>query len=437
MTGRPSLLDTLPTNGSDTGWHAGSRVLLVEDSRAIASVLQASLSTLDGIECDLARSLAEAEAALNARAGDYFVAVVGLNLPDAPHGEVVETVQRAGLRVIVLTGHLDETRRRQMFDRGVADYVVKDSLASIEHVNRLVERMARTRDVQILVVDDSASFRHYLANLLQQHGYRTLTAGDGREGLAILDANPGIQLVLTDYVMPHMDGLAMILEMRKRRNPDELAIIGLSESTKPGILARFLKGGASDYVKKPFCVEEFYCRVDQNIDMLGAIRKARDAANRDFLTQLYNRRYFFEHAETLYRQAVEGTAQILIAMIDADRFKQINDGFGHQTGDEALVAIAGALRRLSGGEGLVARFGGEEFALLRLLGGGQDPADSLEAIRRGVEQIELHCDGRRVAISVSIGATRELGSSLDHMLATADRAVYQAKQQGRNRVVIL
>ncbi len=416
--------------------HVG-RVLLVEDSRAVASVLIASLNRLDGIECDLATSYAEARDLLALRADEYFVAVAGLNLPDAPNGEVVGAIQRAGLRVIVLTGHLDEARRQDMFQRGVADYVVKDSQASIGHVARLVERMARSGGTQVLVVDDSDSFRHYLASLLQQHGYQTLTACDGVEGVETLQANPDIRLVVTDYTMPRMDGLAMILEMRKSHNPDELAIIGISESAKPGILARFLKGGASDYLKKPFCVEELYCRIDQHIDTLWAINQAREAANRDFLTRLYNRRYFFEHAQLLYQRAQRGEIPVVAAMIDADHFKRINDTFGHKTGDDALRAIAAVLTRLAGDGGLVARLGGEEFVLLQSADGDLEPADCLEAIRQGIEQIEVVSEGQRVPITVSIGATQRVEASLDHMLALADRAVYGAKAHGRNRVVIL
>jgi diguanylate cyclase (GGDEF)-like protein len=286
------------------------------------------------------------------------------------------------------------------------------------------------------VVDDSRAFREYLCGLLHQHGYATLDASDGVEGLECLRQNPDISLVITDYNMPRMDGLAMVAEMRKLRSHDDLAIIGVSDAAKQGILARFLKGGATDYLNKPFCVEEFYCRVDQNIDMLRVVQRARDAASRDFLTGLYNRRYFFEHAERLHRRALDGELRILVAMIDADHFKQINDNFGHQVGDEALVAIAAVLRGQVEGQGMVARFGGEEFVCLRVLDPSLRPADCLERIRRAVEQIDLRADGRPVPLTVSIGATAEPGGDIDQMLARADGAVYQAKRAGRNRVVI-
>ena len=427
--------DIRATQGSATSVEP-KKVLLVEDSRAIASILKASIEALDAIECVVATSHAEAAQLLQSHPGGFFAAVLDLNLPDAPDGEVIDLVQPAGIPIIVLTANVDAARRAAMFERGVADYVVKDSLVGIEYVARLVNRLARNGSTRVLVVDDSRAFRQYLCGLLHQHGYATLDAADGVEGLEALCANPDVRLVITDYNMPRMDGLAMVAEMRKLRSHDDLAIIGVSDMAKQGILARFLKGGATDYLNKPFCVEEFYCRVDQNIDMLRVVQRARDAANRDFLTGLYNRRYFFEHAERLHRQAVSGELAILVAMIDADHFKRINDTFGHQVGDEALVAIAAVLREEVEGKGVVARFGGEEFVCLRILDPQLRPAECLERIRRRIAGIDLSAGAEAVPITVSIGATTEPLGDIDQMLARADEAVYQAKRAGRNRVVI-
>ena len=208
-----------------------------------------------------------------------MVAVVFLSLADAPHGEIVDVLKQAGLRVIVLTGFLDEDRRVAMFSRGVADYVVKDNVADIEYVSRSVARVYRNLDSRVLVVDDTRTFREYASALLGQHGYQTLTACHGAEVLEILQANPDIRVVVTDCLMPRIDGVAMVQEMRKLRSADDLAVIALSETAEAGVLARFLKSGANDFLRKPFCVEELYCRIDKNIDMLRAVLDARRLAN--------------------------------------------------------------------------------------------------------------------------------------------------------------
>jgi diguanylate cyclase (GGDEF)-like protein len=418
-----------------SGEACGARVLLVEDSRAISMILTARIDAIDGLVCDAVTSYAAAEAVLAARAREYFVAVTDLDLPDARHGEIIDLVERHGLPIVVLTGTVDPAKRDAMYRRGVADYVVKDSLVGIDYVARLVSRMAHSQEATFLVVDDSRTFRGYMVSLLRAHGYPALTADDGEAGLAMLKAHPEINVVIADYNMPRMDGLQMVSEMRMLRSPDDLAIIAVSDSSKPDLLSRFLKHGASDYLHKPFAIEEFYCRIDQNVDMLRSVRRAMELANRDFLTGLYNRRYFFEHAGSLHQRARAGELKIALSMLDADHFKRINDHHGHQIGDEALKAIADTLRSRFDGRGLTARLGGEEFVFVSVVGRSAEARAVAEAVRGEIEAIDLRHGEVRVPLSVSVGTTSTLGRSLDDMLQRADDAVYEAKRAGRNRVV--
>ncbi len=416
----------------------GSRVLVVEDSRAIASLLVSSIDRIEGVTPVHAGTLQETRALLAEEADDIFVAVLDLNLPDAPRGEVVDAVQAYGIPVIILTGSLDPDKRQALFRRNIADYVSKRSLSGVDSVVRLVERIWVNREHVILVVDDSAAQRNYLRVLLHNHGYRTLEAADGQEGLDRLAEHPEIRLVITDYNMPRLNGLQMLEEIRRKRSADELAVIAISGVGEAGILPSFLKSGANDFLGKPFEIEELYCRIDQNLDMLRHVAQARDAANRDYLTRLYNRRYFFEHAEALHARALRGEIRLMVAMVDADHFKSINDTHGHRVGDEALKAIAGVLQTFSGRDGFPARFGGEEFVCIQMLAEDQHPGECLERLRAAMEAITLFTpEGKHVPITVSIGATCNPQGSIDQMLELADEAVYLAKAGGRNQVVVL
>ncbi len=421
----------------ETPAQAAHCVLLVEDSRAVAGMVGCAIDELPGIDHVLADTYAAAESALARDAGRFFLAILDLNLPDAPHGEIIDLVQSFGIPIVVLTATVDEDVREALFQRGVADYVTKDNGISIQYVTRLVSRMAHSADIKVLVVDDSLTCRRYFSQLLKQHGYCAVTAKDGEEGLALLREDPLIRLVIADYNMPKMDGLAMVAQMRRLRGHDELAIVAMSDSSRPGLLARFLKGGASDYLNKPFCIEEFYCRVDQNIEMLRSIRHARDLAERDFLTGLHNRRYFFTHAAALHRQAAAGQLDILVAMIDVDHFKRVNDVHGHGFGDTALVAVAKVLRGVIGERGIAARYGGEEFACLFVMAHKDNPLHCLEGLRRRIAALDLRSGEHRVRLTASIGATHMPGDDLDAMLRQADRALYEAKQAGRNRVTLV
>ena len=228
------------------------------------------------------QSLAGARELLEAAQHEFFVAVLDLNLPDAPNGEIIDLVQAHDIPIIVLTATMNDAQRGQLLEQGVIDYVIKEGVVGIDYVVRSVRRLAENQSTEVLVVDDSRVFREFLSGLLELHGFIVHTAADGIEGLARYEQHGAIQLVITDYNMPNMDGLEMVIELRKRCSPEELAIICVSETRQDGMVARFLKRGASDYLNKPFGIEEFYCRVDQNIDMLRALRTARDVANRDF-----------------------------------------------------------------------------------------------------------------------------------------------------------
>jgi PleD family two-component response regulator len=160
----------------------------------------------------------------------------------------------------------------------------------------------------------------------------------------VLAEHPDTTLVITDVNMPVMGGFELISAIRRQYRREDLAIIGLSDASKAGLSAALLKAGANDFVAKPFQVEEFYCRVTQNTNMVGYVRQIKDFATRDFLTGAYNRRHLFEMGGKLYASAQRGNIAIATGVIDADHFKHINDTYGHHAGDAALKCIADVLQ---------------------------------------------------------------------------------------------
>ena len=412
-------------------------VLLVEDSKSIRGLLTSVLGELGGLQVEGAASMADAEALLRDRPERFFCAVVDLNLPDAPNGEIVDLLQGHNIPVIVLTATLDERIRETMLDKRVVDYVNKSSHGEVEQVAYLVGRLRENRRVKILIVDDSASSRQYIDSLLRNYRYQTLQASNGREALAVLERHPDITLVITDMNMPEMDGMELIQRIRRRHLREEIAIVGLSTASTPGLSARLIKMGANDYLAKPFEVEELYCRVTQNTNMISYVRQIRDHATRDFLTGVRNRRHFFEVGETLYASALRGHFRLAAAVVDADHFKKINDRFGHAAGDDALTAIAHALESELRDTDIVARYGGEEFACLAVVKDEQGARTLFERLRASIETTLLRSEGESFSVTVSIGVTLNTSDSLSAMLNLADEALYQAKASGRNRVVFV
>ncbi|HDP89188.1 MAG TPA: diguanylate cyclase [Thioalkalivibrio sp.] len=411
------------------------QVLLVDDSRSVMGLLKNRIEIASPARVLTASTLAGASELL-AEPHNVAVAVAGLCLADAPNGEVVDFMHAQKVPVVVLTGNMDEQVRETILAKRVIDYVVKRQGDEVDYVVELVQRLCGNHELKVLVVDDGRTSRLMIRRLLEAHNYQVLEAEDGVQALEVLEEHPDVTMVLSDYQMPRMDGAELITRIRRRWTRNDMAIIGLSAQDDPTLSARLLKAGASDYLTKPFIEEEFYCRVHQNADLVRSIRAMRDASRRDYLTGLYNRRYLHDTGAKLYANARRGNLHLVAAMLDLDHFKHINDTYGHQAGDLALQHVAKLLRQSVRASDMLARYGGEEFCVLLANGDAGQPALVLERVRQVVADTPLDYDGQRIEITLSIGATGELGESFEAMLDAADHLLYEAKAAGRNRIVL-
>jgi diguanylate cyclase (GGDEF)-like protein len=410
------------------------RVLVVDDSQAIGRAVQKAIEMVVDLPVDYVASYAECARAMEAPGVQYAAAVVDIHMPDSPDGEAVDLVCGKGVATIVLTGSMDAQVRERITGKPIVDYIVKQNPGAIEALQKGVQRTLRNRQRKVLVVDDSASFRSYLKVILQTQRLQVLEATNGRDCFDILDRDEGISLIVTDYEMPDMDGVHLTAAVRSHHSSTTMGVIGITGSAESDLGVRFLKAGADDIVRKPFLVEEFVARVNSCLDHLDNIKTIQDQANRDYLTKLYNRRYLFEVGQTLFNSARRGHVHLAVAVLDVDFFKRINDTYGHDVGDAAIVAVAQAMNQAFRGTDLVARMGGEEFCVLAVNAG--DPAELFDRFRQQVEALEIpHAKGT-LRMTISIGVTTHVQDSLDAMINDADKALYEAKLGGRNRVVV-
>lgn len=411
------------------------RILLVEDSTSFGAMLQQKIEKQLGIKATWVSSYAACQDVLAQEADVFFVALLDLCLPDAPRGEVIDLVLARKIPVIVFTGVLDDALRDSFWARHIVDYVLKQSTASIDYAIQAIRRIIDNKELHCLVVDDSKLYRRTMANLLRTQGYAVLEAESGQEALELLEQHPDIKLVLADYNMPDMDGVALTRTIRKTSSPQTRAIIGISNTDNKATSVLFLKNGANDYIKKPFQVEEFHCRVSLNMDTIRQFDTITRMAYTDALTQTANRRSLFTAGEAAASRAADTGEPLTVAMLDIDHFKGINDTHGHDAGDAVLRHLAGTLRSYFGQGHVVGRIGGEEFCLVSP---GQDMASlepRYEALRAAVEAAVVRTEGREIRYTVSIGIQDKPASSFDARLKEADERLYAAKTSGRNRIV--
>lgn len=405
------------------GVSVNNRILVVEDSRSFRNYLNNQISKIN-LEVVSAESLAEATTILE-NDTNFLCAVLDYCLPDGQDGQVIDLALTYRLKVIVVTARFDVKLRDDMLAKGVIDYIVKDSFASISYLLPLLTRLSRNKYHKALVVDDSMTIRRHLVQLLDHHYIRSVEAENGVEALEVLKNDPEITLIITDNMMPEKDGISMTKEIRLTYDRSQLAILGISTTKSKTVTSMFLKSGANDYLTKPFNQEEFYCRVQNLLNMKDISDDMFKMANQDALTGLWNRRYLFSTVD-------EQNEKRNVAMLDIDFFKKINDNYGHEGGDQALITISHIIA-IYFKDDLAARFGGEEFCIVNY--GDYDAfVQRLESMRRRIEKTAIPYDNKEIRLTISIGCTKAK-RDIDTMIRIADERLYAAKTNGRNLVI--
>jgi PleD family two-component response regulator len=256
---------------------ASSRILLAEDSNVFTSMIGTRLKELFGIEVEICRDFEELQLAYDRSPEPVTLAISNINLPGAENGEALEYLIDLSIPTVVFTGTFQEEMRDKLLAKDIVDYILKDNVFAVEMLAESVCRFLTNHRHHVLIVDDSPTARALLTSRLKRYNFRVSTAESGAKALEILKKNADIGLVVTDYNMPDIDGFELTRRIRSVRGSHELRIIGVSSSSNRLLSARFLKAGGNDFMLRPFIDEEFYCRVNQNLDTLIQIRSMHSA----------------------------------------------------------------------------------------------------------------------------------------------------------------
>jgi diguanylate cyclase (GGDEF)-like protein len=410
------------------------QVLIVEDSKIFANAVKKKLESYFPFACSIANSYEQARQVVEKQENEFFIAVLDLTLPDAENGEIVDYIVSKNIPAVVLTATFSDDIRDRIISKNIVDYIIKEGPHSLDHLANVINRLNKNYSTKILLVDDSSVARKHIRRLLETQHFIVVEAKNGLEALNRLHEHADIKMVITDYQMPEMDGFELTARIRKEFPMDKLAVIGVSGHGNSILSAKFLKKGANDFVVKPFGNEEFFWRINQNIEMLEYIESIKNAAIKDFLTGLYNRRYFMDVGKTLLKNAAREHFDIAVAVLDIDHFKNINDQYGHETGDLVLRYLAGVLKKHFRASDVVARIGGEEFCILAVNLKKEHTVSHFEKLRSDLEMQEIKSGKGTIRFTASIGVTCEIKDDLELMINNADRLMYQAKQCGRNQV---
>lgn len=389
-------------------------VLIVENSQLQARIIRDHIESVTSFAVETASSLEEVRGIVESDRDSIFMAVLNLNLKDAPDGEAVDFVLSNNIPCIVLTSTFDEQIRNRFIEKNVLDYFRKGASEDMDEMVDLLRRIHNNSSIKVLVVDDNSTARKIMRKLLERQNFNVMEAKDGQEAFELVQDNPDIRLLLTDYEMPRMDGFELVSKVRELHSRDKLAIIGVSGHDSGAITAKFLKRGTNDFLKKPFEVEEFSWRVTNNLNELERIGGIKDVYSKDTLTGFHNLPYFLENGRTMYTgRAASGNAPT-VAYFALDGVWDINARFGWDAGSAALSKSAGLLEQRSMGWLLSAR---SENGFFVMAEDGESLRRDLESAQAAVAKSAVKIGDQRFEVTASFVMTGPPADNLDNAMS--------------------
>jgi two-component system cell cycle response regulator len=450
-----------------------ARVLVVDDVELNVKLLEAKLSSeyfqvIPSFNGPTALELADSELP--------DIILLDVMMPRMDGFEVCRRLKAnprtTDIPVVMVTALSDIADRLRGLEAGADDFLTKPvndialfaRVRSLVRLKRMMEELRLREEIcgrfgnpdehaghadgiqgaRILLVEQQGFGASRIADTLAPLAEFVRQVGSGDEAQTVLDES--MELIILSLSMPDGDPLRLVSQWRANESFRQLPILLLADEGELPRLAKGLDLGANDYLIRPVDRNELLARVRSQVrrkrlqDQLREnYRRSLSLALTDELTGLFNRRYAIAHLEELVaRVNNDGATETALMMFDIDHFKSVNDQFGHPGGDDALRQIADRALRGVRSIDLVARLGGEEFVVVMpetSLGAAVTVAERLRRAVAG-EPFFIHTASERRPITISIGvAVAQLGDTVDTLLQRADDALYQAKNNGRNRVI--
>jgi len=365
--------------------------------------------------------------------------------------------KRHPLPVIFITENDTLEDRKRGFEMGATEFIPKpfqkgEMLATVD---KILHPTGVWRDICALVADDSLVSRTVASACLKREGINVIEAEDGEKAYEFLcKHSEGIDILITDMVMPVMDGKVLCRKIRKELSISDMPIIFLTAVSEMSELLDVFRAGASDYLVKPFAKEELLARIMVHIERNRINKKLRKTVQNlkeaneeikrlsimDALTGCYNRGYLNLEVPKEILRAERYRRSLSILLCDIDHFKRVNDTYGHLAGDHALAEVVSRFKRVTRRDiDWIARYGGEEFIVV-LPETGPDAAWIVgEKLRKTLADVPIGYRRNSISVTASFGIAGfdpEGGRAMtvDELFREADRGLYLAKRSGRNRV---
>jgi len=296
---------------------------------------------------------------------------------------------------------------------------------------------------RVMIIDDDPAIIRLVSALVLREGLEILCCANGRDGLAAIESETW-DLLLLDLQLGDMDGTDICRLVKADSRFDARQVIMLTGRSSANDKVAGFARGADDYITKPFQHEELLARVraakrviDLQKELLALTRRLEEISVTDSLTGVYNRRHMGATLQKAFDHAMRYERPLSLTIVDVDFFKRINDSLGHQAGDEVLTEVARRFASCIRSSDYVARYGGEEFLILLPETRFEEAVTFADKLRGAISSRPIATAAGEIHVTISAG-TASLPhtefESAEAMLSAADRALYRAKNNGRNRV---
>jgi diguanylate cyclase (GGDEF)-like protein len=290
---------------------------------------------------------------------------------------------------------------------------------------------------KILIVDDEAHMRELLRYNFKKEGYEVEIASNGIEGIDVVKKDRP-DLIISDVMMPKMDGIEFCKTLRGRPESEAIPFIFLTAKGQLPDKIAGLRIGADDYITKPFIPKELIEMVNTR---MKRVKVYKEGSEIDELTGIYNRKFMKERLASDLDKAGRLGLPLALGFIDVDAFGKVNDKYGHPVGDVVLKSLAESLSKSIKEDHALARYGGEEFVAIMLATAREEALRLMEEARARVENTKFSHEGKeldlKVTVSIGVSFYPEDAQDPDGLISCADKALFTAKNRGRNRVAVL
>ncbi len=411
---------------------SSNKVLVIARQETVQAVVRAEVVKLPGLSILSCSSEEQYHEVIAQNSSEIIIAIADVSTCGTA---IIEDLSKYGIPTVGLFNRVDDCPR--ISGKHVVSNIDRDDIDQMAGLSAVVEGIFENRKTRIVILHQDSKYRKYLEEILLGRYFTVMQASDVAQAMELLTLYPNTQVLLLDENYRQVGNIEVINLLRRNYPADNLSIISLITQRDAALVSALFESGSSDVVATSTDDVEFLARVQQQASVILNFRIFKNRVFKDPLTEAYTMDYLWDVGPKLFANASRDSFKLALAVINIDNFTEVNDEYGAAVGDLVLRSVTEQLNSIFRTTDFVVRKEGDEFISLLSCVDRDKLAHILERTREQIESGGVWFGKTKLPITITIGATVELGASLINMLTRAEVALVQARKTGRNRIEIL